>query len=308
MNRWFRHYAGMMRDDKLVRAAVRSKQPVERVVWVWGAILESAAELQDGGRYDFDADEAAYFLRCEPADLVTISDALCDLGRIDSGKVTKWGDRQFESDGSRERQQRYRDRQKASRVTPRDVTPPSPNGAVTPQEAETETESETKTEIHPPPSVPDAEGARVDFVDVWEAFPQNPSSTEIKAKAAFDRLKPADRQAVLDEAIRYSRWFAADCEERDRTLDAGLRFVPHLSTWLDGGQWREAGALRLKGEPSGPVVPMVRLDRSQDDALWRECERIMGRAAPTSDWSWAFRAEVVDQARANLTNQPKAVH
>ncbi len=62
MSRWFRHYAGLARDDKLVRVALKSKQPVERVMWVWVAILESASEINDGGRYDFDADEAAYFL------------------------------------------------------------------------------------------------------------------------------------------------------------------------------------------------------------------------------------------------------
>jgi hypothetical protein len=67
MSRWFRHYAGMMRDDKLVRVAIRSKQTIERVVWVYGAILESAAELDDEGRYDLAADEAAYFLRADEA-------------------------------------------------------------------------------------------------------------------------------------------------------------------------------------------------------------------------------------------------
>jgi hypothetical protein len=36
MSRWFRHYAGMMRDDKLVRVAIRSGQTIERVVWVYG--------------------------------------------------------------------------------------------------------------------------------------------------------------------------------------------------------------------------------------------------------------------------------
>lgn len=39
MSRWFRHYAGMMRDDKLVGAAIRAKQPVERVVWVWADVV-----------------------------------------------------------------------------------------------------------------------------------------------------------------------------------------------------------------------------------------------------------------------------
>lgn len=116
MSRWFRHYAGMMRDEKLVSAAIRSKQTIERVVWVWGAILESAAELDDGGRYEIDRAEMAYFLRADEADLAAIEDALCALGRTDQGAVVKWGDRQFQSDRSAERVKKYRDKRKAANL------------------------------------------------------------------------------------------------------------------------------------------------------------------------------------------------
>jgi hypothetical protein len=71
MSRWFRHYAGMMRDDKLVRVAIRSKQTIERVVWVYGAILESAAEIDDGDMI-LDAAEIAYFLRADEADVAAV--------------------------------------------------------------------------------------------------------------------------------------------------------------------------------------------------------------------------------------------
>jgi hypothetical protein len=109
MSRWYRAYAGMVRDEKLVRVAVRTKQPVERVVWVWGAILESAAEIDDAGRYEFDAAEAAYFLRADEADICAIETGLADAGRVAGGGVVKWGDRQFQSDRSAKRQKRYRD-------------------------------------------------------------------------------------------------------------------------------------------------------------------------------------------------------
>lgn len=112
MSRWFRHYAGLARDDKLVRAAMKSKQPVERVVWVWCAILESAAEIDDGGRYELDHAECAYFLRASEEDLAAVENALRDCGRLSDGVVEKWADRQFQSDRSAERTKRYRDRQK----------------------------------------------------------------------------------------------------------------------------------------------------------------------------------------------------
>jgi hypothetical protein len=112
MSRWFRHYAGLSRDEKLVRVAIRSKQTIERVIWIWGAILESAAEINDNGKYDFDVGEASYFLRADEGDVGGIVDALEDLGRIHEGTVVHWGDRQFQSDTSAERQKRYRDRKK----------------------------------------------------------------------------------------------------------------------------------------------------------------------------------------------------
>jgi hypothetical protein len=144
MSRWFRHYAGMMRDEKLVRAAMHSKQSVERVCWVWGAILESASEINDGGRYEIDPMEVAYFLRCDEADVVGIVVALESLARVNKNVVVAWADRQFESDTSRERQKRYRDRQKSSLPRNGDVTPPSRDGQVTLQETETDTKTERK--------------------------------------------------------------------------------------------------------------------------------------------------------------------
>lgn len=98
MSRWFRHYAGMMRDDKLVRVALKSRQTVERVTWVWGAILESAAELDDGGRYEIDHGEIAYFLRAEETEIATIETALATAGRVEGSCVSKWKDRQFQAD------------------------------------------------------------------------------------------------------------------------------------------------------------------------------------------------------------------
>lgn len=148
MSRWFRHYAGMMRDDKLVRVAMRAKQPVERVVWVWGAILESAAEIDDAGRYELDAPEVAYFLRADEVDIRAIADGLAEAGHVDSNRVVKWGDRQYQSDTSKERQARYRERQRGKNAVgdgerkASDVTPPSRDVAVTPQETETETKVE----------------------------------------------------------------------------------------------------------------------------------------------------------------------
>ncbi len=151
MSRWFRHYAGMMRDEKLVRVAIKSKQPVERVLWIWGAILESAAEIDDNGRYDLDAAEVAYFLRTDENDVGAILAAFADAGRLAENVVVNWGDRQFSSDRSKDRQAAYRERKRAekrgsddnSREENERVTSPSRHDDETVTAQETETETET---------------------------------------------------------------------------------------------------------------------------------------------------------------------
>jgi len=162
MSRWFRHYAGLCRDDKLVSAAIKAKQPVERVVWVWCAILESAAEIDDNGRYELDTAEVAYFLRADEADVVRVVECLGHMGRLDAGSVAKWCDRQFQSDRSAERQKRYRDRRKQAQGDTPDrhqngeVTSPSRHGDSPDTETETDiqlADANCRPEPAPKPAV-----------------------------------------------------------------------------------------------------------------------------------------------------------
>lgn len=117
MSRWFRHYAGLARDDKLVRVSIKSKQSVERVVWVWIAILESAAEIDDGGRFEVEKEEIARFLRCPSSKVAAVIDGLEEIGRLSEGKVAKWASRQFQSDRSAARTKAYRERHRGGDVT-----------------------------------------------------------------------------------------------------------------------------------------------------------------------------------------------
>lgn len=151
MSRWFRHYAGMMRDDKLVRVSIKSRQTIERVLWVWGAILESAAEIDDNGRYDLDAAEIAYFLRADEADISAVLAALADAGRVADGAVVKWGNRQFSSDRSAARVAEHRERKRAENRGCNSGQEGC-SGDVTLQERHCnspETEADTETDITP---------------------------------------------------------------------------------------------------------------------------------------------------------------
>jgi hypothetical protein len=228
VSRWFRHYAGMMRDEKLVRAAVKSKQPVERVVWVWGAILESASEINDGGRYELDVGEAAYFLRCDEADLAGIVTSLSDLGRLAGGVVARWGDRQYSSDAAAERQRRYRERKAANRHdegdshhngdAESDVTPPSRDGRVTVQETDTELEAEEEKNIS-------LESER-EFEDWYAAFPKHVGKGQARRSYRAARRK-ASAETLLLAAKRAAAVYSA----------GDPRFTPHPATWLNGERW-----------------------------------------------------------------------
>lgn len=90
MSRWFRHYAGMMRDDKLVRVALKSRQTVERVVWVWGAILEAGAD-HDRSDIRMERDEWAAFLGCSSVEVADVISGLERVGYLSSdGSIALW--------------------------------------------------------------------------------------------------------------------------------------------------------------------------------------------------------------------------
>jgi hypothetical protein len=216
MSRWFRHYAGMMRDEKLVSAAVRSKQPIERIVWIWGAILESAAEINDNGKFSLDTAEVAYFLRAEQADLDRIVSTLEELGRIAGDSVVKWGDRQFSSDRSADRTRAYRERQKgppdedhnvtqsgdAVTIEHRDcdVTSPQRHSDAPETELETETEKEKKEAIG---SRKRRTYSAVFENDFWNPYPRTPIMSKAEAWREWQKLTEPDRSAAIAAIPRF---------------------------------------------------------------------------------------------------------
>lgn len=87
MSRWFRSYVGMCRDPKLISVAAEAEQGLDRVYWVWGVILESATEIDDDGRFEFDAQEASEFINAPISDVGSILAALIDVRLIDQSRV-----------------------------------------------------------------------------------------------------------------------------------------------------------------------------------------------------------------------------
>lgn len=205
----------MMRDDKLVRVAIRSGQTIERVVWVYAAILESAAEVDDNGRYDFDAAEAAYFLRANEADIHAIEAGLADSGRIASGAVVKWGDRQFKSDRSAARQADYRERKRQQNSRSDDRQGASDDRVTSRSRHRDAPETETETEKTEPKGsskkrrpIPD-DWQPVDFSigsesrKVVDSWPPGELPAQVEQFKAHHRSK---RNTFLDPQDAWSTW------------------------------------------------------------------------------------------------------
>ena len=149
--KWFRHHVGMCRDDKLVRVAVKADQPVERVVWVFAAMLESACEIEDGGRFDLDPGEVAYFLRCDKADIEMIIACLTSAERIKGSRVWNWDSRQYVSDSSASRVRKHRERKAKQECNGDETLHPV---TVTPPETETEYTVPNGTDAEASPASP----------------------------------------------------------------------------------------------------------------------------------------------------------
>jgi hypothetical protein len=267
VSRWFRHYAGMMRDDKLVRVSIRTRQTVERVVWVYAAILESAAEIDDNGRYDFDAAEAAYFLRADEADIHAIEAGLADAGRISSGAVVKWSDRQFKSDRSASRQADYRERKRQQNrggdglqeSGDAGVTSPSRHRDAPDTETELETEEKkpkAKALVKKRSPIPDdwqprefaigSESRKV--VDNW---PPGEEPAQIEQFIAHHRSK---RNTFIDPQDAWSTWVLNTRKwgigKHERSQQASLSNVVHRILSNGGTDGRA-------GEDAGPGIANV---------------------------------------------------
>lgn len=238
VSRWFRCYAGLARDEKMVRVAIKAKQPIERVIWVWIAILESAAEVNDDGRYDFDAEEAAYFLRAEDGDILSILAGLEQSGRINDGRVRKWGERQFKSDTSAERQRRYRDNKKLNcdgqdnassdgRVTSHNVTTPSPSRSCDAPDTDTETNISSNEDITRKRSI--ALDVSQKFERFYAVYPKRTNRKPAILKFCAAVKSGVDPEHIISAAARFA--------EAHRLAGTDKQYIPAPDVWLNKGRY-----------------------------------------------------------------------
>jgi hypothetical protein len=253
MSRWFRHYAGLCRDEKLVGVALKAKQPVERVIWVWCAILESAAEIDNDGRYSLDAAEVAYFLRADEADILSIESGLANAARVASGSVVKWSNRQFKSDRSAERVAAHRERNKPRLCEVQNEAPLQASGVTLQKRYSNtpETELETDTERRDDAVTP-APARATALAKIEPACLALIAGTDWPVTTAQD-WHALTRLAVDDGLDVDSEILPAIRQQVERARANGKR----ISTWgyFANGCREFARQARSPPQPMSPVTP-----------------------------------------------------
>jgi hypothetical protein len=126
MSRWYRAYSGTVRDDKLAECAVIAGCSRSVVIATWHAILESAADTLDGGRFETSARRVAAILGEALGTIEAVFAGMAEVGLIEGSTIPAWKARQFESDSSTDRVRKHREMKRNGGVTlqERCVTPP----------------------------------------------------------------------------------------------------------------------------------------------------------------------------------------
>lgn len=148
MSRWYRAYEGTVTDAKLGEVALVAECSRSVAIAAWHCLLESAATLNDGGRFDATPRRVAVILNEPPSLIEKVMAEMEALGMIDSGCITAWKRRQYESDSSTERSRKHRNAKRNADATlqQRSATPP---------------DTETDTDI----PLANANGAKSDFLE-----------------------------------------------------------------------------------------------------------------------------------------------
>ena len=189
---WFRFYSEAVRDTKLRRIARKTDRPFAETVGTWAIILSFASEspqrgqllLSDGNPVDPDdisdvagcnADETLQQLQSNG--MITVTDGIIC--------VSAWNKRQYESDNSTPRVNKFRDKRRNvaetlhERYSNADVTPP-----------DTDTDTDTEVRVGKPTRKRGQKKCPKNFIvepEAMEAMAEECPDVDIKAQTKIFR-------------------------------------------------------------------------------------------------------------------------
>lgn len=213
MNRWFRFYDDTINDPKVLKLSDKSYR-------IWVGLL-CAASKNDGVLPPFE--DLAILLRIKPEKLQPELEKLIEaklLDHTDAGIIPhNWNKRQYKSDVSTERVQRFRKRERNV-----SETPPDTENRIQRTERKKDSRAVAKAT-----RTPDSQ----EFEEFWKAYPKREGpNPKAEARKVFEALmkRGADPQAIIAAVRRY-----AIAEKSN----IGTRFIPHASTWLRGQRFED---------------------------------------------------------------------
>ena len=243
---WFRLYVKFATDPKM---QTMSEQDQRR--WIMILCLRGSDALEEILQFGGET-ELARNLNISPEELAKTKSALLARGLISElWDILTWDDKQYTSDSSKERVQRFRATQRSKNVTLQDryrnVTVTKCNG-VTCNDPVTAPDTETETEISTPPRarIRARENDTEDSILLQEEEPETPYESA-------DNLAYVERQIIAplntalgnlfkDEEIRdfvrtyWRRVLAGECNRiRQRRLN-------HLTIFGQMQAWQKSGA------------------------------------------------------------------
>ncbi len=214
--KWFRFYADALRNPKVAALT-------DREFRLWVSLLSVASE-NDGNIPPLET--LKHVLKTRLDHLSTGVERLLTLGLIDRLEAAytphHWDKFQYKSDTS----------------TPR-VTLHRAKGETAPEQIQITEQKESP--LTPKGRVRKANGHDVDAYaefeeTVWRDFPRHPNSRKEPAFVAYQKLPVEIRAKCIGGALRYADRFRGT-DEKGRSEDERLRFVPHLSTWIHQKGW-----------------------------------------------------------------------
>lgn len=232
---WFRFYSEAMRDMKL-----RMRPPAER--WAWAALMSIASEADPRGYLLID-EEAVTVQALADVAAITQEEAESALAYFvskgmvansDDGTpfISKWGDRQFESDVSSERTAKHRSKEQLNAVlgNNKETFPPSVISVTSVSLKEEEQKRQN-----------------AQFAEFWSVYPRRDDKP--RARRAFSKaLERADFDAILGGAQRY---------RDDPNRKPGFTKMP--ATWLNADAWDNPPLPAPDSHPSAATATMARI-------------------------------------------------
>ena len=261
-NQWFRFYSETLRDRKLERIARATGNDKVTLLGIWITLLSLANDSPERGvlllvdNIPLTFDDFCYETEIESDQLQPIIDRFIkfDMLSCDDGiyYITNWGKRQFKSDTSKERVQRYRERKAKENGVPSNVTVTLPQQPSNAPESESESESETEQNKNPLRAFFD------ELATTWHNYyPEKRQygydtvkakiAARYKDKAFRENWAEALRQSCNVKALRSENWFSFDYLIRNNANYLKL---------LDGTFAFKDGTQRTDREPPKQAKPV----------------------------------------------------